>query len=207
MKNLLMFDYDGVIVNSLVIFRKNLIRACRINGFNQISEEVFLSLFNGNMYDGMLGLGIPKEKIPDILNNLKSGLLKAQDSLFLFTGISNMLKNLSRESEVIIITSNVTEVVQKFLESKKIRCYKSIIGGEKETSKVRKIEAIKIEFPNHRYFYVGDTRGDIIEGKNAEVSTIAVTWGWHDESLLKSEHPDYIIRSPKELVELFKNLK
>ena len=43
-----MFDYDGVIVDSLEIFRENLIRACKMNGCNQISEGNFLDLFNGN---------------------------------------------------------------------------------------------------------------------------------------------------------------
>lgn len=206
MKNILMFDYDGVIVDSLDIFRENLIHACQINNFSQISEKNFLSLFEGNMYEGIINLGIPKEKIPKILNDLKLGLISAQKGLHLFNGISQMLEELSRKNKIAIITSNVSEVVRKFLESKNIRCCLEIIGGEKESSKVLKIETIKTKYPNHKYFYIGDTMGDIIEGRNADAKTIAVTWGWHNESLLKKEHPDYIVRSPVELVELFNKL-
>src|SRR5258708_25486236 len=177
-----------------------------MNGCDQISEENFPDLFNGNMQEGMLGFGIPKEKMPDILNSLKTGLLGAQNEIFLFDGIDSMLEQLSAENEIIIITSNVSEVVENFLKSKNINCYKDIIGGEKEASKVLKIEAIKIKYPNHNYFYIGDTKGDIIEGKKAGVKTVAVTWGWHSESLLLKEHPNHIAHSPEELVELFKSL-
>lgn len=207
MKNILIFDYDGVIVDSLSIFRENFIRACKINGFDQISKQAFLDLFNGNMYESMIKSGISKEKIPNILKSLKSRLLDAQNNLYLFDGVDSMLKKLSKENKIIIITSNITEVVEKFLESKNINCYRNIVGGEKETSKIIKIKAIKTEFPNYQYFYIGDTRGDIIEGKNAGVKTIAVTWGWHSKTSLKKECPDYIIDFPIELVKLFKNLK
>ena len=52
MENILIFDYDGVIVDSLDIFMKDLISACKKNGFNQIStKDIFLNLFDGNMYE------------------------------------------------------------------------------------------------------------------------------------------------------------
>lgn len=207
MANMLIFDYDGVIVDSLDIFMKNLINACKINGFNQISTKgIFLNLFNGNMYENMAKLGIPKKEIPKILKNLKSGLLNNQNKLQLFDGTKEMLKKLSKDNKIIIITSNVTKVVEEFLKLKNINCFEEIVGADKETSKIKKIENIKSKFKGNTYFYIGDTRGDIIEGKKAGVKTIAVTWGWHNEDKLKEENPDFIVHSPQELLDLFKNL-
>ena len=160
----------------------------------------------GNMYEEMIALGIPKEKMSNILHDFKSSMIKDQDSLEFFEGVDVMLEELSKENEIVIITSNVSEVVHNFLNSKNICGYQRIIGGEKETSKVKKIEAIKIEFPEHFYFYIGDTKGDIIEGKKAKVKTIAVTWGWHNESTLKEQDPDYVVQSPMELGRLFNEL-
>lgn len=205
MKNVLIFDYDGVIVDSLDIFMKDFISACDKNGFNQVkTKEIFLNLFDGNMYESMVKLGIAKDKIPSILEDLKLSLLSDQDRLSLFDGINNMLKELSKENKVIIITSNVTKVVEEFLKSRGVNYFEEIIGAEKETSKVKKIEAIKSQHSDRQYFYIGDTKGDIVEGRKAGVKTIAVTWGWHSEERLKQENPDYIIRSPVELEKLFK---
>ncbi|MDP4020599.1 MAG: HAD hydrolase-like protein [Candidatus Adlerbacteria bacterium] len=202
MNNILIFDYDGVIVDSLEVFRKTLVRACEVHGYRKISDKSFLNLFNKNMYEGLFELGISKEKIPDILRSLETGLLDAQNGIHLFEGIDSSLRELSINNKIFIITSNIGRVVQKFLESKNIDYYQSIIGGEKESSKVLKIETIKTQFPNHNYFYIGDTGGDILEGKKAGVKTVAVTWGWHSESLLAQKNPDYIVHSPEELIQV-----
>ena len=86
---------------------------------------------------------------------------------------------------------------------KNIDYFEEVVGADKETSKVKKIEAIKSKFKGNKYFYIGDTKGDIIEGRKASVKTIAVTWGWHSEDKLKKENPDFIVHSPIELVKLF----
>jgi phosphoglycolate phosphatase len=52
------------------------------------------------------------------------------------------------------------------------------------------------------YWYVGDTVGDVVEGRQAGARTVAVTWGWHDENLLRGARPDHVASSPHELVEL-----
>jgi HAD superfamily hydrolase (TIGR01549 family) len=44
-------------------------------------------------------------------------------------------------------------------------------------------------------FYVGDAEGDVRAGKDAGVMTIAVTWGFQDEDMLKKARPDYLIHS------------
>lgn len=47
---------------------------------------------------------------------------------------------------------------------------------------------------------VGDSIGDFSQGRQAGVRTIAVTWGFHPEGLLRDALPDYIVRSPQELL-------
>ena len=113
-----------------------------------------------------------------------------------------MLENLSKNNIVIIITSNLTNVVKESLKLKNINYFEEVIGADKETSKVKKIESIKLRYKDNDYFYIGDTKGDIIEGRKAGVKTIAVTWGWHSEEKLKEENPDFIVHTPEELVNL-----
>ncbi len=195
-----------MIADSLEIFMKKVITACKKHGSSQITtKEDFLNLFDDNLYASLIERGISKETIPKLIEDFQIGL-EEQRKIKLFNGIKEMLIKLAKNNKVIIITSNVTKVVEESLKLKNIDCFEEVIGADKETSKVKKIEAVKFKYKNNEYFYIGDTKGDIIEGRKAGIKTIAVTWGWHGEKKLKEEKPDFIVHSPQELLELFKNL-
>ncbi len=201
MKKVLIFDYDGTIVDSLAVFKRSLIETCREHGFSQITEEDFLSIFNGNMYEGLQHRGIPKETVTTILKDLKIKLLASQHNLHFFPGMEDALKQLAQQYPLFIITSNISDVVEHFLQLSNVN-YREVVGGEKEPSKVIKIGHIKEQFPDAELVYVGDTRGDIIEGREAGVKTVAVTWGWHEQKILEQEKPDYVAHSADELTTL-----
>lgn len=203
MKNVLIFDYDGVIVDSFDIFMNNFISACKKNGWDSIaSEKDFLKLFENNMYESMFAMGMTKEQILKIVYYMKDALLQNQDKIHVFTDIAETLKDLSRENRMIIVTSNETETVKSFLAYHKIECFDEILGSDKGASKFEKIKDIKKESNGSNIFYIGDTQGDIIEGRKAEVKTVAVTWGWHSEEKLRKVAPDFIIKKPNDLLKI-----
>lgn len=205
MGNVLIFDYDGVIADSLEIFMKKVIAACKKYGSNQVNtKEDFLNLFDGNLYENLIEQGISKEIIPKMMGDFQMGP-EEQSKINLFNGVMEMLQKLSKRNKIIIVTSNITGVVESSLKLKNIDYFEEVIGADKETSKVKKIEAVKSMYNGNNYFYIGDTKGDIIEGRKAGVKTIAVAWGWHSEKKLKEEKPDFIVHTPQELVDLFKN--
>ncbi len=206
MKNILIFDYDGVIVDSLEIFMKNFIKACKIQGFSQIaSKKEFLKLFEKNMYETMFEMGMTKEQILKIVYYMKDALIKKQEEIKLFENIAEILKDLSKENNLVIVTSNETNVVKNFLKARNLEFFNQVYGSDKAASKIEKIEKIKKEYPNKKYFYIGDTQGDIIEGKKAGVTTVAVAWGWHDKDKLKQVKPDFIVDNPKEISNVLKD--
>ena len=49
--------------------------------------------------------------------------------------------------------------------------------------------------------FIGDSPLDIIAGKAAGIKTAAALWGTIEESKLIETHPDYIFKSPEELME------
>lgn len=201
---ILIFDYDGVIVDSLGVYSKLLPSLCKKYGYPQIStKDDFLSLFNNNLYESLEIKGVPKEIIIKIIDNIKLDS-NEQKKLKLFRGIKEMLNQLSKNNQMFIITNSITSVVYENLKFNNINYFEDVFGADKETSKVRKIEKIKSKYGNHEYFYIGDTIGDMIEGKKAGVKVIAVTWGWHSEDSLKKENPNFIAHTTNELAELFK---
>jgi phosphoglycolate phosphatase len=201
--NILIFDYDGVIVDSLDVFMDKTILACKNNGSNQVNNKVdFLELFDGNLYDKLIEKGIPKQNITKLMNEFNIDP-KEQELIRPFKGIENMLKILSRKNKLFIITSNLTNIIKNSLKNNNIEFFEKVLGADIHTSKVKKIEKIKARYKDENIFYIGDTKGDMIEGKKAKVKTIAVTWGWHSKDKLARQNPDYIVDSPDDLIKLF----
>ena len=207
MKNVLIFDYDGVLIDSYEIFIKNYINACRKHGVNKIKgREDFLKIFENNMFVSMENIGISDDNIVRIIKTLKEYLIRDINKMPVFSGICDVIKELSRNNVLVIITSNDSELVKLFLKINKIEYFEKIYGSDKGESKVKKISLIKSFYKDKNYFYIGDTTGDIIEGKQACVKTVAVTWGWHSKNILIAQKPDYIVDSPEDLIELINSI-
>jgi len=57
-------------------------------------------------------------------------------------------------------------------------------------------------YPGLSAYYIGDTRGDMIEGRKAGAITVAALWGWHAVKKLEEGAPDHFVRSPEALLDL-----
>jgi len=207
MHNVVVFDYDGVIVDSSELFTDFFLKGCmRIGRDDLASKEVFLSLFDGNMYETMLKKGLSKEEMLKVVFTLREGLLKHQEDLKIFSGVSDVIGLLNQaEVPLFVVTSNESAVVSKFLEKHGIVGFKDIIGSDRQPSKIKVLSKLKQQFDDATIWYVGDTCGDVLEGRAAGVKTAVVTWGFHDEKRLMSVDPDVVVSSSKQLQELFLN--
>ncbi|MBN2377812.1 MAG: HAD family hydrolase [Sedimentisphaerales bacterium] len=206
MQKIIMFDFDGVIVDSLEIFRSNFTAVCKKSGHQQFSDnDRFLDLLNGNFYEEIANSGIPLEIISDIYKNLELGIDQTGPKMRFFDGITDMLNILTQNHTLIIITSNSTPVVENFFADNHITSITEILGADKETSKVKKIQSQIRRFPNAEYYYIGDTLGDMIEGQKAGARTIAVSWGWHSVEKLSTANPYKIVYTTKELTDFLNN--
>lgn len=200
---LVMFDYDGVIVDSLDIFVSRFSQACLENGFQGINEpRDVISFFDGNVYETMLSRGIRESVIDSILKRYELLQNEQLTNLELFAGIGEALQRIAGQHSIYVITSNLSAATGQILAMNGIHCFNDIIGAEKEKSKIKKIQRVKALHPGMPAYYVGDTKGDMIEGKKAGTKTIGVTWGWHSPEKIREGNPDYLVRTPEELADL-----
>lgn len=197
------FDYDGVIADSLPIFMKSFLDACKIEGWGIVnSKEKFLQLFDGNMYEKMVDLGMNTDEIRAIVHRVRDYLIKHHQDIDIFPDMKDSLTFLSKNHPLLITTSNESTVVKGFLQFHDTNLFDDIYGSDKDPSKVKKLNMIKQKYPTDNRVYIGDTVGDILEGKMAGVITVAVTWGWHDVKKLEKAQPDYLVNFPEDLKRL-----
>jgi len=199
-----MFDYDGVLVDSADVFATTFLAASRACGYSGIkTHEEVIRLFDGNFFETLAQLGLSSDKIDEILRDAhKRKMQRFFTEVNLFQGMHESLKAISDRGVLMVVTSNDSRIVWQFLEKKGIACFDEVIGGETERSKVKKIRKIMSRYQDLPAYYVGDTRGDMIEGRQAGAVTVAVTWGWHSAEKLNEASPDHMVNTLAELEKL-----
>jgi len=202
-RRLIMFDWDGVLADSLDIFTTVFLQSCRQCGFHGLREPgQLMGLFDENLFQAMQKLGLGQEIIGQILVCFKRNMNTHVHEIKLFDGVAWALNTIARKHTVTIITSNISEIPLNVLAREGVKSVEQVLGAEIDTSKTRKIRQTISRYPDSQPFYVGDTKGDMLEGKEAGASTIAVTWGWHSMEKLDEGNPDYRVSSPRELAVL-----
>ncbi len=202
-KNLVMFDYDGVIADSYQVFTTAFLEASQKSGFHEMDSKTnIMRLFDGNLFESLKAYALGDKMINQILRRFQVLVSPNIEKVKLFDGMADTLETVSETNKVYIITSNLSRVVHRALEVESVNGVEGVIGAETDRSKVNKIKKVMSRYSNLRAFYVGDTKGDMLEGQRAGATTVAVTWGWHAEKKLQEGFPDYVIHSQDELVTL-----
>jgi len=201
---LFLFDFDGVLVDSLDVYEKT-VTACliKINQPLTRGREEFLELFEGNFYESLVQKGVDLEAFMkasiDILAQVKIKDIKPIED------VVPVVEELHKKHCLIVISSNETASIKEALELFKYDGYfREILGSDFMLSKKDKIlyATKKYQLPPDDIYYIGDTTGDIKEGKQAGVKTVGVTWGWHGKEKMAVAKPDYLFDQPKELLTL-----
>lgn len=202
---LIFFDYDGVMVDSLEAENAYFREACQavgVEGTNDAADMARLS--EGNFYENFQKRGVAPEDIAKILKvygNIKTdGRYETRP----FPEIFGLLKQVSENFPVYIITSNVSATVEARLKEFGVNGVRGVLGAEKETDKVKKLCAVMAEYPGERTLFVGDTKGDMLESAAAGVDIrIGVTWGWQRPEVVCAGNPDYVFHEREHLIAWF----
>lgn len=201
---LFLFDFDGVIADSLELYEDTTKRCFELIGKPITrNREDFLDLFDDNFYEAIQARGVKIEEFVRAVQEI--GPTVDFSEVVIFTEMVPVLEALASSNTLIIISSNTNHAVRSILSAHKFNGhFKEILGADVMVSKVDKIfhAMEKYGYPPNITFFVGDTTGDIREAQKAGVNTVAVTWGWHSRERLTAVAPDYIINSPEDLFAL-----
>jgi len=203
MNRLYLFDFDGVIADSYPLYEQ-FIASCLKNIDPSLITKAsdFLDFFDENFYEAIEKKGVSFDTFMEAAAAF--GHLDYSE-IEPFPDIVPVLKDLSKVHPLVIISSNQSPTIEEVLSRAGISdLFHSVFGADHMTSKTKKIyHAMKtMDKEPEQTFYIGDTSGDIREANRAGVRSVAVTWGWHDEERLRAAGPDYIVKTPAELIKL-----
>jgi phosphoglycolate phosphatase len=202
MLTLFLFDFDGVLADSLDIYAEAVARSLERIGTPIVkNKEDYLALFDGNFYESLAARGVDlaayHESVREILDRIDT------DSMKPFDGLSPVLAALQKDHLLAVISSNGYRTIRTMLDRFGFASYfREILGADFRLSKKEKIAYAREKYgiPGERTFYIGDTAGDIREARAAGVRSVAVTWGWHSRERLVAAGPDFLVDTPEELL-------
>jgi phosphoglycolate phosphatase len=201
---LLLFDFDGVLVDSLDVYEKTVTDCLeQIGQPLKRGREEFLELFEGNFYESLKQQGVDMEKFADASVDILAKVNYAD--MKPFDAIRPVLRELAKNHPLIVISSNDSPTIKETLRLYDFDgIFDDILGCDFMLSKKDKILHVikKYNVTLQDIYYIGDTTGDMKEGKQAGVKTVGVTWGWHSREKIAATEPDYLFHQPEELLKL-----
>lgn len=192
---IIMFDFDGVIVNS-----------CQM-GF-EINQEYFSDIQyseiqdwgEGNVYNRKLR----EEEGDGSQTYYFEQYSKRVTELVPVDGIENILKELIKQKfKIIIVSSADEEIIKNYLEKYKLEKYFiKIMARKTHTSKVEKFKMVFEEYgiKPKETLLITDSVGDVKEAHEVKMKAIGVLWGLHEKERLERNGADFIAETPKDIL-------
>jgi len=204
MIKLLIFDYDGVLFDTKKL-AFSLVKSAteKYCSFTIDKEHEFAELYKSNFYNALRKKGAKKKELENIYNYAIKKLRK--EKLHVHSGIKSIVEKLSKTHTLAIISSNYDEIMKKNLKNHDIlKHFHYILGVEEGESKKVKIKSLlkKTKTAKSEAVFITDTVGDLREAKKQRIKTMAVTWGFHKTGMLKKAKPDFIVKTPKQMLEV-----
>lgn len=199
---LVLFDYDGVLINSFL-------EALETNADIGIAVTVdeYRGWFVGNIFESVKD--IPKAKDMDVADRYARAYYKRAHTMGVHPSMAHLVRELSKKYLLCIVSSGSERTIKtQLMNSHILDCFVDILGYETDTSKVRKIKSAleMYHVGREKSVFVTDTLGDIKEARQVGIHTIAVTWGFHTEEMLREGNPESVVQTPNELRDKIESL-
>ncbi len=201
MKNVIVFDFDGVLIDSLT----------KVEEFDQwlypgLTDAEWRKTTLGNYFEMMREHESKRRNASEAeLETKRKSFYEEKTLLLPISGMPDVVKTLNRNYQLAINTTSKRDGVVPWLERNGLASYFGYVAyKELSTSKVEKFKLIFDHFgvESKDVYFVTDTIGDLQEANELKIDTVCVTWGIHSREEFMRFHPFRIVDSPKELMTL-----
>jgi phosphoglycolate phosphatase len=211
---LVIFDLDGTILDTLADLTDSLNAALEKNGYPRRSLQEVRS-FVGNGIRRLIERSVPQnaseERIAEVHQDFTQHYRQhCADKTQPYRGIPELLQKLRAEGCKLAVISNKADyAVQKLCETYFKGSFDIVSGERAGIPKKPAPDAVndvlrRLKTDRERAVYVGDSDVDIETAKNAGIDYIIVDWGFRDAVFLREHGADVIVSTPDKILELSK---
>jgi phosphoglycolate phosphatase len=195
------FDFDGTLADTFRIKWDAIAELLREERGIVLARSDYAQARDKDIRSLLREAKVPVFRLPFYVKGMDSMTGEKVKKARLFRGIKPLLKALSREYSLGIVSASKSEFVEACIRNNGVEpfsfmfCGGQFFGKEKLIGKMLGSRRLKRE----EIVYVGDEVRDVQACKKAGVRMIAVSWGFNSQRRLLQEKPDYIAGTPAEL--------
>ena len=210
MKNIIFFDFDGTLVDCekyqtqrlKQIFQKHNVDTSNINFKELIGPPLF------NTFLKYIKNEDPNKVLEEYNNTFDPNFLQG---ISVFGGVVELLKNLRKLNyKICVVSLQLKKIVDAELKYLNLKSYVDEVFCDSVKKPYKsKIDLvndviIKNNFKKSEIVFVGDTYNDVVAGKQNNILSIGVLWGYGN---IKQQDVDFVAKDSVQLFDILKSLK
>lgn len=212
MIKLIIFDLDGTLLNTIDDIAISLNKALKYYNLPTHDVNSVLKMV-GNGVDLLIQRAV--KPYNDFFESVKKDYLEDYNkncgiNTKPYKGINELLINLKNKGIKIAVLSNKPHIDTITVIEKYFKDTFDYVIGKKDNNRIKPysdgvneiLNYFKIK--NNNCIFIGDSEVDVETGKNAKMTTIAVTWGFRSEEQLKGAN--YIVSHPSEILNIVEGI-
>jgi phosphoglycolate phosphatase len=210
--DLILFDLDGTLVDSLPDIAGALNRALGAAGLQSLSLDVVRGLVG----EGVLRLVEKALVVQAAQHHDAAALAREVVAIYsenpcaltrLYDGVPELVAHLrARGAKVAVLTNKVGSVARALMSELRLQdAFDAIVGeGDGHARKPSPDAALalmaRFGATPARTLMVGDGLPDVAMGRAAGCAVAGVTWGYTERTVMAAQRPDYVVDSPGALL-------
>ncbi len=201
--NLIIFDFDGTLANSLSWFIGISDQLADEFGFDRIDKNQVALLRRLDATTLLHMHHVPLWKVPLVAARFRRLMSQQITQIAPFPGVPEMLERLARAGcDLAVVTSNSCSNVRRVLGRETSALLSACEGGVSLLGKRTKLRKIlrRSGIAPAQAIFIGDEIRDIEAARHAGIASGAVSWGFTEVNALKGHAPDWIFTSIDELL-------
>lgn len=199
---LFVFDFDGVVADSLTLCLQAARDAARHQGLDvEIPPNVWEALDNVT-FDALgrhLGLDDAGAQAfaERIFHYTRQG-----ETAQLFEGMPALLDALADQGTVCVLSASHRQAINRTLATAGVQdSVSTVLGGDTPGSKAQKLRGLveRYRVNPEACWMAGDAVSDIAAARAVGCQSAAVSWGWQSMERLQASRPDCLVDTPEQL--------
>ncbi|MDE6394272.1 MAG: HAD family hydrolase [Duncaniella sp.] len=214
MKQLLIFDLDGTLLNTIADLGTATNYALRVSGFPEHNLASYPMLV-GNGVTRLIERALPEEeRSPDTVAALRDKFREYYDEHLAdatqpYPGIHQLLRDLrDMDVKVAVASNKYHDAVERLIHHFFPDIPWSAVEGNKEGVPVKPDPSVvfeilgKVPTRKSKVLFVGDSGVDMETARRACIDSCGVTWGFRTAKELRDHHADNIVENPGEIISI-----
>jgi phosphoglycolate phosphatase len=212
MTQLVIFDLDGTLLDTIEDLANSVNFALKKNGFPLHLVENYRR-FVGNGVTKLIERALPDDKKnTETIEQVKKDFIlhyipHSEECTHPYKGIPELLAVLHQKGIQLAVASNkVHEATARIVKHFFPDIPFSIVLGQREGAPVKPDPSIMLSIleqtaiPKEDVLYVGDSGVDVLTARNADLSFVAVLWGFRPKEELEAKGAVRFVQSPDEIL-------